>query len=410
MLFGVESGRARPCHQVRTVLYLQSSVGQFNQRELAGVREVSRRERWSLVVHPIGAALAERYAGLVQRRPESIRTLLSHYRPDGVIVEGGTMSKSFRHDDFGSTPVVFMDRADVIGRFKPPCIRSNAQEIAKTAFRELNQCDWDDYAFIPWIRPFDWSVERGAAFADLVRKSGRRFHAFPKVPANVLPMEFSRRVRDFVKSLPRPVSIFAVNDIIGICVLEALRHSKRRLPDDASVVGVDNNRDTCESSSPTLTSVIIDFNAAGRKAAETLAALMRGESPSVQTFGVCGIARRASTRRYRRTDARVSEAVEYIRKHAEDGLKVVDVVGFMGVSRRLAELRFREVVGASILDMIHQARLSKAEELLANTDESVSEIAEVCGYASPSAFRADFQKKSGLSPRAWRQHRKAGES
>ena len=279
-----------------------------------------------------------------------LKVLNLSYRPDGVIVEGGTMSKSFRHDDFGSTPVVFMDRADVIGRFKPPCIRSNAHEIAKTAFRELNQCDWDDYAFIPWIRPFDWSVERGAAFADLVRKSGRRFHAFPKVPTN--------------------------------------------------------DRDTCESSSPTLTSVIIDFNAAGCKAAETLAALMRGESPSVETFGVCGIARRASTRRYRRTDTRVSEAVEYIRKHAEDGLKVADVVGFMGVSRRLAELRFREVVGASILDMIHRARLSKAEELLANTDESVSEIAEACGYASASAFRADFQQKFGLSPRTWRQHRK----
>ena len=83
-----------------------------------------------------------------------------------------------------------------------------------------------------------------------------------------------------------------------------------------------------------------------------------------------------------------------------------DVVARLHVSRSLADLRFREVTGTSILEAILARRLGEVTRLLRDTDMRISEIAARCGYRDANYLKNLFRKRTGMSMREWR--RKAG--
>ena len=68
----------------------------------------------------------------------------------------------------------------------------------------------------------------------------------------------------------------------------------------------------------------------------------------------------------------------------------------------MAEIRFRRIVGHSILNEIQAVRLDKAKELLKNSSLDVSTIANFCGFKAANALWKFFHQKTGLSPTEWR--------
>ena len=95
-------------------------------------------------------------------------------------------------------------------------------------------------------------------------------------------------------------------------------------------------------------------------------------------------------------------AVETIRRHACEGLSAKAVIDGMGCSRRLAEMRFREVTGHSILDEIVDVRLTHARMLLRDPRKTVEMVAASCGYNSVVALRKAFLSHVGETLSAWR--------
>ena len=63
---------------------------------------------------------------------------------------------------------------------------------------------------------------------------------------------------------------------------------------------------------------------------------------------------------------------------------------------------FKNHVGMSVSGYVEQLRMHAAQELLAQTDSSVSQIASEVGYAQPATFMRAFKKVSGMSPTAYR--------
>ena len=384
---------------MKTVLYLQASLNVQNLCELAGVREFARTCGWRLVVKSVGNAASEKRAGLVPRRAVRIADIVADVAPDGVLVEGGALAANYTLADFKSLPTVFLDRCNLPDQAGAVCVRSDSARVAEAAFRELSRMGYADYAYVPWATPLEWSVSRGAAFRG-------RMHLFPSArsPAGGETFNsFMRNIRKFLSRLPRPCAIFAANDIVGECVLEALAAQRGCVPREFAVVGVDNDRNVCENTSPTLSSIMLDFRRAGICAGEALEALLQGRRPQGNLlFGVSEVVHRQSTRKFRRPDSQIASALEYVRQHVGEGLQVVDVVRHMGCSRRLAEMRFREMTGRSILVCIRQERRILAERLLRETDSPIGEVARACGYASADSFRKDFAALTGLSPRQYR--------
>jgi LacI family transcriptional regulator len=81
---------------------------------------------------------------------------------------------------------------------------------------------------------------------------------------------------------------------------------------------------------------------------------------------------------------------------------VTDVVKHLNVSRRLAELRFRQAVGHSMHDELQAARLTQVKRLLRETDLSIAEITEHCGYESESYLGSVFRKQFNTTMRQFR--------
>ena len=191
---------------------------------------------------------------------------------------------------------------------------------------------------------------------------------------------------------------FAVSDNLAAETLVAAERAGLRVPEDLSVVGVDDNPEICENCEPTLTSVRPDFHQLGFAAAKTLQARIvsphrkneSGEIPPV------GLVRRASSGASE--DACVSRALEKIRLQACEGLSVADVAALFGdCSRRSAELRFKAATGMTMTEALLEIRLSRASDYLRD-GLSVDAVANFCGWKSDIPFRKAFKRKYGILP------------
>lgn len=74
----------------------------------------------------------------------------------------------------------------------------------------------------------------------------------------------------------------------------------------------------------------------------------------------------------------------------------------MGCSRRLADLRFTEAMGHTILDEIHAVRIERVKELLRKPGQEVAAIPNLCGYGSLADLCRDFKKRTGQTLHGWR--------
>ena len=83
---------------------------------------------------------------------------------------------------------------------------------------------------------------------------------------------------------------------------------------------------------------------------------------------------------------------------ADSDLSVEDLSADMGLSRVQLYRKVKALTGSSPVDLLRRARLSRAQQLLATTSLSVSEIAYQVGFASPSYFSKCYKDAYGIVP------------
>ena len=273
-------------------------------------------------------------------------------------------------------------------------IRNSSEEIGRTAANHLlaiGTCR--SYAFVHNPSVMQWSVNRCASFRETLRDNGFWCHEL-KSPEGLQKLE-------------RPVGVFAANDDRGYDVIEFCHAHRMRVPEDAAVLGINNDTLICENCHPQLSSIQPDFEQEGYLATETLTKMMQvtGEaSPIVSTLfvGVKAVIRRESTAELSTSGKLVQKAVAYIRHHALEGIGVANVVAHLKVSRRLADLRFRELQHSSIGEEITRVRLAEVQRLLRSTKEPIDSIAAQCGYENPNYLKNLFRKRFSMSMRDFR--------
>ena len=68
----------------------------------------------------------------------------------------------------------------------------------------------------------------------------------------------------------------------------------------------------------------------------------------------------------------------------------------------MADLRFTQAVGRTILDEIQSIRLDRAKQLLLNPNQTLKAISDYCGFRHPNSLRKFFRKETGMTLSAWR--------
>ena len=376
-----------------TILVLLPESARLYSESLAGIR---RR---------LGGDYREQIIDYALDAP-TLRKLLAFWQPVGCIVFGWKGLEKILARTLTRIPTVYLDHRPVSNRERLTVIQDYA-ECGRIAARELIRKDCLDYAFVGDCDVSNWSDERGQAFAEAVRLHGRTCRIYENRNHSRADAKALER---WLLNLPKPTSLFAANDFTAREILNIAALNGLRVPDDLAVLGVDNIRSICESTQPSLSSIITDFERGGWEAADLLCA--RIKSPSLHTvcrrYGVLGVIHRGSTKTIPNAAGHTSKtlrALHFIQSRAADGLSVEDVASEMGCSQRLAEIRFRKATGRTIKSAITDVRLERAKILVKNRAMPLKAIAAACGYHTVNALRVAFRNRFGTSLRNDGTHR-----
>ena len=373
-----------------TVLFFTPELSPPVQDKLAGVYDAARELGWT--IRPIALNRSGRRPG----------DFISLWKPSGLIVECAD-SDPFKNEKPPRLPTVWLDRDPAIKGAL--AVNLDVETSAELAANELLAAKPSALAFVGWHSKVWWSNIRNERLKEIAKSQRLPFFSAPGdcwSPESYAGEDTA--LNRFLEGLPQHTGIFAANDLVAERVIAAAAQIGRIIPRDLSLIGADNDLFLCENSSPTLSSVIPDFHRIGELSVELLdrkfkEGLLKSTHLSAPPKGVC---RRESSRVETVLDARLAKAVELIRREAVNGLAVPAVAEAMGCSRRMAELRFREILGRSILDEIHDARLKHALELLERPDQAIEPIANLCGWQSSVSLKRLFFERYQMTMREWR--------
>lgn len=101
-------------------------------------------------------------------------------------------------------------------------------------------------------------------------------------------------------------------------------------------------------------------------------------------------------------DPQINVALKLIHNDAKYPWTVSELARRSGMSRSAFAARFAETVGAPPIAYLANWRMSLAKAALAAATQPLSEVAELAGYQSVSAFSTAFSRAIGCSPTAYR--------
>ena len=94
----------------------------------------------------------------------------------------------------------------------------------------------------------------------------------------------------------------------------------------------------------------------------------------------------------------IHRAIQYLHDHYAEHLLVADLARVAGLSPPHFSRLFRRETGHSPLAYLIRIRIQRSRLLLRAGDDSVTEVAYKCGFATPSHFADCFRKQCGLTP------------
>lgn len=375
------------------VLLIVETAMAFGRGVLEGIsRYLMENQPWSVQLD-----LRE----LVVAPPAWLRT----WEGDGIITRSTTPEMADIILEWGIPTV---NLTDIYGDRRLPTIWNDHREIGRMAATHLIERGLTRFAYCGFS-DHHWSQERLVGFDEVLAEHGYHSQKHFSDWAQARRIGWERQQEEIVtwlESLPSPVGIFACNDLRGQHVLEGCRTAKISVPEQISVVGVDNDEVVCDFCQPPLSSVIPSAERIGFEAAKMLDRLMRGELLPEQhlTIKPLGVAARHSTDIMAIDDEDVVAALKVIRDRACLGLTVADILREVPVARSSLERKFRKSVGRSPQAEIRVAQMKRAQQLLSDTDLSLTQIASLTGFKHSEYFSVVFKRELGQTPGQYREN------
>jgi LacI family transcriptional regulator len=288
-------------------------------------------------------------------------------------------------------------------------IASDSRAAAALAAEHLLERGFQHYAYVGETDRL-WSKNRELGFRERLQEAGFEPIVY-QPPKSARDRHWEREQKllaSWLADLPKPVGIMACNDDRGRQVLDACRAAGVAVPLGASVVGVDNDELMCELADPPLSSVMLNAETGGYRAAALLDRMMKGRvrKPKRMLVEPMHVVERRSTQASAVDDPDVAMALDFIHHHAAEPIGVDDIVQQLQMSRRALELKFRNVTGRTPHHELQRVRLHRAQRLLLETDLPIPKVAASAGYGSGAYLAQVFQKQVGKTPAQFRkEHR-----
>ena len=105
---------------------------------------------------------------------------------------------------------------------------------------------------------------------------------------------------------------------------------------------------------------------------------------------------------YTRSLSYVYDMINFINNNIYKELSISQIASSIHLSESHASRVFKKITGSNLGKYLESIRLSTAEQLLRNSNYSISQIASICGFNDHSYFTLRFRKKYNLSPKSYR--------
>lgn len=292
------------------------------------------------------------------------------------------------------------------------CVETNDRAIAAMAAEHFLERGFKYFAYYGDKR-YQWSLHREQHYHQYLVAKGFDCLSFKAADGDKRQADsWDNRMNELVlwlKQLPKPVGIMCCYDIRGQQLLEACRLAEVDVPDEVSVIGVDNDELLCELSTPSLSSIQTNPQQAGYLAAQLLDRQMAGErlDSALHLIDPLRLQVRLSSDVLAVEDKIVSEAIRFIRRHAHEDIQVQDILNHIPVTRRVLESRFLKALGQTPHEQILSVKLKMVKQLLEETKLPLADIAERTGFKHTEYMSVVFNREFGIRPGQYRREKQA---
>jgi len=104
------------------------------------------------------------------------------------------------------------------------------------------------------------------------------------------------------------------------------------------------------------------------------------------------------------TQRQLLQILEYINEHLSQDIKLTDLAELLGMSQFHFSHLFKQSLGIAPYQYLLQQRVERAKQLLKQTNQSIIDIAFLCGFNSHSHLSKQFRQLTGMTPTAYRAH------
>ena len=381
------------------LLIISDFTESFSHKLLAGIVDYSRRkEQWIVRRMPPSYKAQIGIQGLLRLSKEwDVDAILGQFEPtddlttltnNGIVV----VAQDFKQR-FTTVPNV---TGDYIGTGKMA-----ARFFIDRGFKNFGFFGFNDVC---------WSDERCDGFRREVEAAGfgSSFYAYRMQEIDTVWYYHRNRLREWLKTIPKPIAIMACDDNQGENLIEACHSAGIKIPSEVSVMGVDNDETLCSLGSTTLSSIQVDIEEGGRQTAALLERLVTDPSAPAEDVVLqpVKIVNRMSTAAFATQDQQILRAILFIHRNVRKKISVADVTAEAALSRRLLERRFKEVTGKTLYEYITELKLKDFAEQLVETDEQVMTIALSMGENDTKSISRRFKQLYGCTPLQWRENQR----
>ena len=276
--------------------------------------------------------------------------------------------------------------------------RMGAEHLIERGFRNFAYCGFDDVF---------WSRLRRKGFCNYLENKGYTANIYtqPPLPPNLLWEKEQQYIVKWLKNLPLPVGLMACADERSEQVLNACKAAGLAVPNEIAIVGADDDEMICNLCYPTLSSVVFNTEQVGFDAAALLERMIRSDPPQEEREIILKptyVHVRQSTDVLAVDDIIVAKALGFIKNNSNRQLSVDMVADDINISRRKLERKFHNSLKSSVHKMIVRSRAEKVEQLLIETDLTLSQIAIELDFTNHQQIDRYFKRCKGITPSEFR--------
>jgi len=258
----------------------------------------------------------------------------------------------------------------------------------------------------------NWAFEKhGELFVNILKQAGHdcswiRWHKSQAYSTGHTQWRDKRRwLAVELRKAPKPLAVFAATDDHALEIIEVSEAIGISVPEEISIVGMDNSLPAVEAMRTPISSVDQNFTMLGYSGAELLDQLMHGkrQPPKPILIAPTGLIARKSSDLLAIDHPGLARSLRYLWTNHHKPIGVDDLARVAGMSRSGFHQAFIERIGRPPGNELNRVRMEKAKKLLMESKMKLDDLAETCGYQSANSFWVAFRQATGMSPRQYRQ-------